>query len=283
MRHIGIAVGLVAASLGLLLALACAGPVPTPAPTPTPSTPYWPTYLDLDMVARLKTQGYSQGAYDYSVIKRQYPAFAGIYVARECFAGNPLTPEGFRTFVDQTAAQTRAMNGRDANALVAAQARDVAGRLLALQGKDVRGSCIEPFMYPKTGAEAYLGRALIEIAMLDELSRTYGAAGVGYAVEILPGPAVAQWFQQEAGRGEPFVPWLWARPELRLEPLAQIPSTVPVPKGDTQLPITWAMDYQLSVMQMINAQQAGTISEQASTILALCQQVKTLSVGFICH
>ncbi|GEM_PF-4364461 len=226
----------------LIAVVACQPAQDIPA---TPSTPYWPSYLDYDITARLKAQG---NRFAYAGTRGYYPSLAAIYVARECFAGNPLTPEGFRTFVGQMTSPS----GSGRALMEVALVRQFTGKLLALQGKDVRGSCIEPFIYPKTGEEAYLGQVFVTI----ELRKGYGQPSTPYKAWLenqLPLFA-SQWFQQEAKSRGPFVPWLWARPELGIDPLTPVPSSVPVPKGATRLPPTWAKDYQASVMQMNQAQ-----------------------------
>ena len=212
-----------------LLAVACSEPQPTPM--------YWPTYADFELTARQKFVGTR-----YEISHKYYAAFAAIYVARECFADNPLTPESFRSFVNQTLWEYA-----DGSRVEAVMAREVVGKMVALGGKDVRGSCIEPYMYPKTAAEASVGQALV----MSEMRRVLpGQLGEGLRSRLLA-RATAEWFQQEARSRAPFVPWIWDR-----LPLTQIPrSNASVPRGDTLLPSTWAVEYQLSVMLAREASQ----------------------------
>ncbi|MBI4198932.1 MAG: hypothetical protein HY535_00455 [Chloroflexi bacterium] len=213
-------------ALTLAFILACTSPAeetptPTATPTPTPTPAYFPTYADFDLVARQKSR--------YS-LHESYAPFAALYVARECFAGNPLTLDGFRAFAYETLFTEYEI----------VLESEVVGKMFALGGKDVRGSCIELYLYPKTGAEASLGLELV--ANPRRIHPIFREASKSRYQEM-----VARWFQQEAQSREPFVPWLWKRDGLDLR--IQIPSDVPVPRGDTQLPPTWALEYQLGIQE----------------------------------
>ena len=239
--------GMALVTIGLAVATACstgASPtatsidIPTSVPTPPP---YWPTFADFVMADKIR----SSNPVVLRIYADDYAHFAAIYVARECFAGIPLTPEGFWSFVDQTLGMestTDTVWGRAGTDLDKVLAKQIIGKILALGGKDVRGSCIEPYLYPKSGAEAVLGASLVSGAT--DLSPV--------AAQFLPGVLLRRstdWFQQEAQTREPFVPWLWTLTDASKTIDLPISDNIPVPLGNTQLPPTWALEYQLGMLE----------------------------------
>lgn len=183
---------------------------------------YWPSYADFDVIARQKS---SRSTTKY------YAGHTAIYVARECFAERQLTREGFQAFVDQTLFMGYA-DGRGVDEVLTGE---VVGKMFALRGDDVAGSCIEPYMYPQNSAEAALGQALVGTMLEPHPFFRNSAASVFRQT-------ASRWFQQPAQEREPFSLWLWDRYDL--PPPTQIPNELAVPRSGT-LPPNWTSDYQL--------------------------------------
>ena len=196
--------------------------------------------MDFDLIAH--QQFIDISAVLYQATHKSYATIVAIYVARECFVGNPLTPEGFRFFV----VQTLLSEYLDGVSLETVLSQELIGKMVALRGKDVEGSCMEPYLNPKSGAEAALGQALVHPpGRVTPPTRS--------ALEAVYRGHTTEWFRQPAQSREPFVPWLWDLSRAAENTELTVPQSIAVPGGSINLPATWAIEYGLGIQQALEA------------------------------
>ena len=222
------------------LASACADdpPEPTPAPEPTPELElavYAPTLFEHRMAVAGTEDAWNPAI--NATLTRQFGQVASMFIANECLAGRPMTPEAFVSYL-------RAQLSDQAEFGV--EARRLMGEIVAVSDGPGGESCIRPFLEPRSEAEFELTRELV-------------SAALGWTARLLEGEKRIEWYELPAADRAPYLSWVCCENTAdgwkSVSALFSIPVTVPadltLPEGGTLLEDTgWDVQYQLDLIKL---------------------------------
>ena len=211
-------------------------PMSTPAPTPEPERAvYAPTLFEHTIA--VTGVGNSWNPAINATLARQFGQVASMFIANECLAGRPMTPEAFVSYA-------RAELGDQAQFGV--EARRLMGEIVAVSDGPGGESCIRPFLEPRTVAEFELTSELV-------------SAALGWTARVLEGEKRIEWYGLPAADRAPYLPWVCCENTAEgwrsVSSLFSIPLPVPadrtLPGGGTLLEDTgWDVQFQIDQLKL---------------------------------
>ena len=172
-----------------------------------------------------------------ATLMHQFGEVASMFIANECLAGRPMTPEAFVAYARAQLAD---------QAQFGVEARRLMGEIVAVSDGPGGDSCIRPFLEPRSAAEFELTRELV-------------SAALGWTARLLEAEKRIEWYELPASDRAPYLPWVCCENTAEgwrsVSALFSIPLPVPadrtLPGGGTLLEDTgWDVQFQIDQLKL---------------------------------